>query len=146
MGLVSGVKHLKELGGPTPTINQIELHPWCQQREIVEYCKSNDIIVQAYCPLVKAKPEYFNNEVIVQVAKKHGKDSAQVLVRWSLQKGWVMVERDAISPLPKSISPGRIVSNADVYDFELTKEDMEAIDGLDQGNDGAIDWNPTRVE
>lgn len=87
----SGVRHLKKLPSPTPTINQIELHPWCQQRDIVDYCKSHNIIVQAYCPLVKAKPEYFNNKVIVGVAKKHQKDSAQVLVRWSLQKGSVSI-------------------------------------------------------
>ncbi|KAF8513844.1 NADP-dependent oxidoreductase domain-containing protein [Hysterangium stoloniferum] len=128
------VKHLeeiKEAGLETPAINQIELHPFCQQRPIVEYCAKNNIIVQAYCPLVRGK---FDNPMLQAVSKKHSKDVAQVLVRWSLQKGLV--------PLPKSSQPSRVVSNADVYDFELDNGDMEAIDALDQGKAGAISWNP----
>jgi diketogulonate reductase-like aldo/keto reductase len=83
----SGVAHLKALPSPTPAVNQIELHPWCQQREIVAYCKENNILVQAYCPLVRADEKRLGDKTVVGIAEKYGKESAQILVRWSLQKG-----------------------------------------------------------
>lgn len=94
----------------------------------MEYCQENEIVVEAYCPLVrnmKAKDPKLN-----EIAKKHGKRTGHVLIRYCLQKGWV--------PLPKSDNPERIVENANVYDFELTKEEMDMLDGLDQGEKGAI--------
>ncbi|KAF1836595.1 Aldo/keto reductase [Decorospora gaudefroyi] len=127
-----GIQHIDEIktfsGEWPPVVNQIELHPWCQQREIVEYCKQNDIVVEAYCPLVRNQKS--NDETLLSIAKKHSKEPNQVLVRWSLQKGFV--------PLPKSDTPSRIVSNADVYGFELDKEDMAKLDRLDRGANGAI--------
>ncbi|KAK6907226.1 hypothetical protein I203_101216 [Kwoniella mangroviensis CBS 8507] len=129
-----GVNHLKSLPSPKPSINQIELHPFCQQREIVKYCGENGIAVQAYSPLIRADPKRYENPVLVGLAKKYEKEVAQVLIRWSLQKGYI--------PLPKSVTPSRIKSNADVYDFELTEEDMKALDGLDEGAKGACSWNP----
>lgn len=83
------MKHLEEIreaGLETPSVNQIELHPFCQQKEIVDYCNEHDIFVQAYCPLVRGK---FDNPVLQEVARNHKKDVAQVLVRWSLQRGYV---------------------------------------------------------
>jgi len=65
---------------------------------------------------------------------QYNRDPAQIVLRWSLQKGYV--------PLPKSATPSRVRSNADLYDFELTAEDMEKLDALDKGDDGAISWNP----
>ncbi|KAK1923353.1 putative aldo-keto reductase [Papiliotrema laurentii] len=129
-----GVKHLEALPSPVPAVNQIELHPWCQQRDIVQYCESHGIVVQAYSPIVRADPARFADPVIQSLTAKHHKTPAQILIRWSLQKGYV--------PLPKSVRPERIRSNADVYGFELDKEDMAALDGLDQGSKGAITWNP----
>ncbi|KAK8861490.1 hypothetical protein IAR55_002311 [Kwoniella newhampshirensis] len=129
------VRHLEELPAPKPAINQIEVHPFYQRREIVEYCEKNGIIVQAYCPLVRADPMATENPVLLNIAKKHGKEVMHVLVRWSLQKGYI--------PLPKSVTPKRVVSNAQVYDFELDKEDMSAIDGLDRGPAGRVTWDPT---
>ncbi|KAF9808121.1 hypothetical protein IEO21_07975 [Rhodonia placenta] len=129
-----GVHHLEEIraaGLEKPAINQIELHPFCQQRPIVAYCEKNGIVVQAYCPLVRGR---FSDPVLQEVAAKYKKDVAQVLVRWSLQHGY--------SPLPKSAQPARVVSNADLYDFEIAAEDMARLDALDQGKDGAISWNP----
>ncbi|KAI0728950.1 Aldo/keto reductase [Fomitopsis betulina] len=128
-----GVKHLEEIreaGLATPAVNQIELHPFCQQRPIVEYCRERGIAVQAFCPLVRGK---FSDPVLQEVARTYKKDVAQVLVRWSLQRGF--------SPLPKSAKPERIVSNVDVYDFEISEEDMAKIDGLDRGAAGATSWN-----
>ncbi|EOA80913.1 hypothetical protein ACJQWK_09977 [Exserohilum turcicum] len=128
-----GIQHIEELAtidskDAVPAVNQIELHPWCQQREIVEYCNKHGIVVEAYCPLVRN--EKANDETIARIAKKHNKEPSQVLIRWSLQKGFV--------PLPKSDNPSRIVGNANVYDFDLDKDDMAALDALDQGAKGAI--------
>ncbi|KDR75170.1 hypothetical protein GALMADRAFT_226827 [Galerina marginata CBS 339.88] len=133
-----GVKHMeeiKEAGYELPDVNQIELHPLCQQKPIVKYCQENNIIVQAYCPIIRGR---MDNPVIQEVAIKHTRDPAQILIRWSLQKGYV--------PLPKSATPSRIRSNADVYDFELDKEDMQKLDALDLGKAGSISWNPVDAE
>ena len=106
----------------------LKLHPWCQQREITSYCASHNIIVEAYSPLVRNQKAH--DRTLVSLSKKHGKTTAQVLVRYCLQKGWV--------PLPKSDTPSRIEENADVYGFELSGEDMGVLDGLDMGREGAI--------
>ena len=109
-------------------VNQIELHPFSQQREVVDFCHKNGIIIEAYCPLVRNQKA--NDPTLKSVAEAHNKTVSQVLVRYSLQKDWV--------PLPKSSTPSRIIENADVYDFELTKDEMSTLDGLDQGSRGAI--------
>ena len=94
----------------------------------MEYCGKNDIVVEAYCPLVRNQKG--EDQTLVKIAEKHDTTPSQVLVRWSLQKGW--------SPLPKSDTPKRIKLNADVYKFELDDADMKALDDLDQGKDGSI--------
>ncbi|KAF7361761.1 hypothetical protein MVEN_00520300 [Mycena venus] len=129
-----GVHHLEEIKNANfelPTVNQIELHPLCQQKPIVDYCKANSIVVQAYCPIIRGQ---MDNEVIMKIASKRNRDPAQILLRWSLQKGYV--------PLPKSATPSRIHSNTKLYDFELSAEDMSSLDALDRGKAGAISWNP----
>lgn len=106
----------------------LKLHPWCQQREIVDYCNTHKIIVEAYSPLVRNYKA--NDSTLLDLAKRHDKTTAQVLIRYCLQKGWV--------PLPKSDTPERIVANADVYGFDLSGKDMETLDGLDEGDAGSI--------
>jgi len=133
-----GVKHLEEIrnaGLEMPSVNQIELHPLCQQRPIVSYCREHSIVVQAYCPIIRGK---IDHEVIKAVAAKFNRDPAHILLRWSLQHGFV--------PLPKSATPARIHSNTQLYDFELDEGDMEKLDGLDRGKDGSISWNPVDAE
>lgn len=130
-----GVPHLEELVSESlelPSINQIELHPFCQQRTIVEWCKAHDVIVQAYCPLTRG--ERWEHPDLKSLAEKHGKEVPHILVRWSLQMGY--------SPLPKSALPERVRSNSNVYDFELDPEDMETLNALDEGDKGAVSWNP----
>ncbi|KAK0642324.1 putative oxidoreductase C2F3.05c [Lasiodiplodia hormozganensis] len=111
-----------------PVVNQIELHPWNQQREAVKYSQSQGIVVEAYCPLVRNLKA--DDKTLLSIAEKHNKTTAQVLVRYCLQKDWV--------PLPKSDTPSRIEANADVFGFELDAKDMETLDNLDQGPWGAI--------
>ncbi|KAF5344866.1 hypothetical protein D9758_011550 [Tetrapyrgos nigripes] len=133
-----GVKHLEELreaGLPTPTVNQIELHPFDQQKPIVDYCKQHGIAIQAFCPLVRGA---FDDPTLQEVSKEYNKTPAQILVRWSIQRGF--------APLPKSSHPDRIKSNADIYNFELSDSTMAKLDALDRGDAGAIDWNPIYAE
>jgi diketogulonate reductase-like aldo/keto reductase len=131
---VHHLEEIKKAGYEQPAVNQIELHPFCQQKPIVDYCRANNIVIQAYTPLVRGRVDH---PVISEIAAKYNRDPAQLLIRWSIQKGFV--------PLPKSATPARIHSNAQVFDFELADEDMAELDGLDQGSDGAVTWNPVRV-
>lgn len=110
------------------TNGSVQLHPWSQQRVIVDYCKKHGIVVEAYSPLVRNYKA--NDPTLVGLAQKYGKTTAQILVRYSIQKEWV--------PLPKSEDPARIAANADVFDFEISADDMAVLDGLDQGSAGAI--------
>ncbi|KAG6007817.1 hypothetical protein E4U21_005537 [Claviceps maximensis] len=111
-----------------PHVNQIELHPWCQQQDIVEYCRDNNIVVAAYSPL--SCGDHLNDPKLATVASKYNKTPAQILIRYALQKRWV--------PLPKSGNDERIKQNANVFDFALSDEDMQTIDGLDRGKAGAL--------
>ncbi|KAF4457570.1 hypothetical protein F53441_620 [Fusarium austroafricanum] len=126
------VRHLEELREYAtewpPSVNQIELHPWCQQRDVVTYCQENSIVIEAYSPL--ATGTRMNDLTVQSISAKHGKTPAQVLIRYSMQKGWV--------PLPKSSKPERIQENIHVFDFALNGGDMEALDMLDKGSAGAV--------
>ncbi|TFY76982.1 hypothetical protein EWM64_g7030 [Hericium alpestre] len=133
----SGIHHLEEIENAAlelPSVNQIELHPFCQQKPIVAWCRARNIVVQAYCPLIRGRMDH---PTIVALAKKYNRDPAHILLRWSLQHGF--------SPLPKSEHKERIISNANLYDFELDGDDMAALDALDKGDEGAIQWNPIHV-
>ncbi|KAF9037800.1 Aldo/keto reductase [Hymenopellis radicata] len=127
-------RHIRELAPlPLPSVNQIELHPFCQHRALTAFCASQGIIVSAFCPLVRGTRN--EDGVIKAIAERAGKSPAQVLVRWALQKGYV--------PLPKSEREERIRENADVFgEWELSAEDMQALDGLDEGQKGSISWWP----
>ncbi|EIN09065.1 Aldo/keto reductase [Punctularia strigosozonata HHB-11173 SS5] len=134
-----GPKHLDEIkaaGLEAPSVNQVELHPFCQQKPIVEYCEKHGIVVQAYSPLVRAKR--MDNPILGELSKKYKKDPAQILIRWSLQHNLVV--------LPKSSQPSRVVSNAEVFDFNIDKDDLEKLDALDQGSKGAVTWNPVDAD
>jgi len=127
-----GKQHIEEMKefakSWPPVVNQIELHPWCQQREAVDYCRSQGIVMEAYCPLVRNQKA--DDPTLNALAKKHDRSTAQVLIRWSLQKGWVT--------LPKSDTPSRIEANADIYSFELDTGDIKTLDDLDEGEKGSI--------
>ena len=103
-----------------PMVNQLELHPRYVQREVVEYCKDRRMIVEAYSPLIRGN---FDHPVLVEIAEKYNKSVAQVLLRWSIQQGFV--------PLPKASTRERMLENADIFDFKLTEEDIEAMKALE---------------
>ncbi len=121
------VHHLEDLIADAevkPMVNQIELHPLLTQTEVREYCKQQGIQVEAWSPL--AQGELLDNEVLTQIAEKHGKSTAQVILRWDLQ--------NEVVTIPKSTKEHRIIQNADVFDFELNAEEVEKINALNQNH------------
>ncbi|KAI5203624.1 Aldo/keto reductase [Aureobasidium subglaciale] len=130
-----GVKHLQELldSKPriAPAVNQIEVHPFNTRNDITSFCQKNDIMVEAYAPLARALR--MKHPVIVELSKKYGCNPGQLLVRWSVQHGYV--------PLPKSVKKERIVQNGDIGGFEIEADDMKKMDGLDEYL--VTDWDPT---
>ena len=119
------IRHLEELrrvSGIVPAVNQIECHPLCHPKELIEYCQSNGIQVQAYAPL--ARGAYLDNDILCVLGTKYAHTPAQVGLRWAIQKG--------ISVIPKSTHPERIASNARIFDFTIDQEDMDLLDTLNQ--------------
>jgi diketogulonate reductase-like aldo/keto reductase len=109
--------------GVKPTVNQVELHPRLQQRGLREEHAELGIVTEAWSPL--AQGQVLDDPVIVEIAEEHGKTPGQVVIRWHLQLGNVVI--------PKSVTPERIVENFDVVDFHLSQAEMERIDELDAG-------------
>ena len=119
------IRHLEELrrvSGIIPAVNQIECHPLCYPKELIEYCQSNGIQVQAYAPL--ARGAYLDNDILCVLGTKYAHTPAQIGLRWAIQKG--------ISVIPKSTHPERIASNARIFDFTIDQEDMDLLDTLNQ--------------
>jgi len=130
------VKHLKELLAECsvrPAVNQVELSVGLQQSELVDYCKAEGIIVEAYTPL--AEGYFFKDPTLVEIAKKHGKSVPQIMLRWCIDYGTV--------PLTKSVHADRIKSNIDIFDFKLDEQDMKKLKTLDQNYRN--NWDPTNV-
>jgi len=107
----------------TPAINQIELHPLLNQAEMRAVNAENNVVTEAYGPLGVGR--LLDHPAVTAIAEAHGKTPAQALIRWSIQLGNVVI--------PRSATPERIVSNLDVFDFELSDEEMASLNGLDEG-------------
>ena len=109
----------------SPQINQIELHPMMQQKDICRYCTDNNIQIMAYSPLARMDKRLINNTVLVEIAKHHNKNVPQIILRWDIQHGYI--------PIPESSTEKHIISNINIFDFELSDDEMNAIDALDCG-------------
>jgi 2,5-diketo-D-gluconate reductase A len=120
---VEDLERLAEETATTPAVNQIELHPRFQQRELRAYHAEHGIATEAWSPL--AQGAVLEEEAIVAIAEAHGKTAAQVVLRWHLQLDNVVI--------PKSVTPERIRANFDLFDFELSGEEMAAVEELDRG-------------
>jgi 2,5-diketo-D-gluconate reductase A len=110
--------------GVTPAINQVELHPYLQQVSLREFHAEHGIATEAWSPL--AQGALLDDPVVVKIAEAHGKTPAQVVLRWHVQIGNVVI--------PKSVTPERIRANIEVFDFELGGDELTAIEGLDRGH------------
>lgn len=130
---------LLEIASIVPAVNQIEFHPQLVQPELRAYCREQGIQTEAWSPLIQGA--IFDDQVIGGIAEKYGVNAAQVVLRWDLQHGVVTI--------PKSIHPERIASNASLFDFELSAQDMDVLNALDIGRRngpdpdefGSRDWN-----
>ena len=109
--------------GVTPAINQVELHPMFQQEELRRFHAEHDIATEAWSPL--GQGAVLDDEVVGRIADEHGRTPAQIVLRWHLQLGNVVI--------PKSVTPSRIEENFDLFDFELDQEQMQAVEELDRG-------------
>ncbi|SFP89395.1 aldo/keto reductase [Salibacterium halotolerans] len=118
-------QHLEELmkiAKVKPMVNQVEFHPRLFQKDLLEYCQTHDIQLEAWRPL--GQGDLLDADPVQRIAEKHGKKPAQVLIRWSMENNVITI--------PKSVTPERIKSNAEVFDFALDAEDLQAIDGLNE--------------
>ena len=119
---IDNLKELEDKFEVIPAANQVEFHPYHYQKDLLEYCNSKNIIIEAYSPLVHAKR--MDEERLVAISEEIGKTPAQILIRWAMQRGMVV--------LPKSINEGRIVENFSVFDFEISDSLMKRLDNLDE--------------
>jgi 2,5-diketo-D-gluconate reductase A len=123
------IAHLERLAAESvvvPAVNQIELHPYFQNREVAAYGREHGIVTEAWAPI--AQGGVLDDPALIEIAERYRKSVAQVVLRWHIQHGNVV--------FPKSVTPERIRENFAIFDFELERADLEAIDGLDRGEAG----------
>ena len=106
-----------------PAVNQVETHPFCQQIESAKFMKENNVQIESWGPFAEGRNNMFKNKVLVSLAEKYNKSVAQVILRWLTQRGVVVI--------PKSVHKERIIENFNIFDFELSQEDMDKIAELD---------------
>lgn len=117
-----------------PMVNQIEYHPGFMQKELVDFCKKNNILVEAWSPIGRGR--VLDNELLIELSKKYNRTVANLCLRWCLQNDVV--------PLPKSVTPERIRENINLFDFEISSEDMEKINSM--GIYGFSGHNPDEID
>jgi 2,5-diketo-D-gluconate reductase A len=132
---VSQLKQIIDATGVVPSINQIELHPRFQQKELAAYHEEQGIITESWSPL--GQGTLLHDPTLSELAQKHGKTAAQVVIRWHLDRGYIVI--------PKSVTPSRIRENFDVFDFSLDADDLAKIAALDR-KDGRIGPDPETAD
>ena len=105
-----------------PMVNQVECHPYLVQQPLIDFCHSYNIVYEAWSPIMRGKVN--DIPLLIKLSEKHHKSPVQIVLRWDLQKGVVTI--------PKSVHLERIQHNCNIFDFELTPEDIDLIDALDQ--------------
>lgn len=118
------IRRIEDETGVLPAVNQLELHPAYQQRDVREFHRDKDILVECYSPLGGKESNLLEDSTIVEIAERHSKSPAQVMIKWHLEQNLV--------PLPKSSKPERAKENFDVWDFVLNSDEIALIDGLDR--------------
>lgn len=132
--LIRHLQKLERVARVQPMVNQFEYHPWCHDDELVNYCTSKGILVQAYSSLARAEPDLWSYPKLQELSQKYQKSKSQILLRWGLQKGCVI--------LPKSNSVDRVRENADL-DFEISSEDMLDLDRFHSNRRTC--WDPNTI-
>lgn len=116
-----------------PMVNQVECHPFTQQSGMLDLCRNEDIQLEAWAPFAEGKNEIFSNPLLRDIALSHGKTVGQVILRWNVQRGVVVI--------PKSVRHERIVENSEIFDFNLSEDEMSLIAGLDTGKALIFDYD-----
>ncbi len=111
----------------TPHVNQVEIHPFYQQSKAIQEMKNLGVLPEGWAPFAEGRNDIFRHKLLTAIGKKYGKTPAQVILRWDIQRG--------VAVVPKSSKPARIRENYDIWDFELTTEEMKQIGGMDQGRE-----------
>ena len=131
--------NLELMSNVKPALNQIEVSPWYQEDDAVKFAQQQDIQVEAWAPFAEGKHDIFTNETIAEIGKKYGKANGQVILRWLLQRGIVVI--------PKSVHKARMAENFDIFDFELTADDMAKMSSLDKNESQFFDHrDPAAIE
>ena len=128
---ITDLQQLLDETGVVPAVNQVELHPLHQRREVVAFCTEHGIAVEAWGPLSQGKSDLLERAEVVDAAKAHDKTPAQVVLRWHLQQGRIV--------FPKTVRRERMIENARLFDFELSAEEMAGIDSLEAGTNFGAD-------
>jgi 2,5-diketo-D-gluconate reductase A len=131
--------HLDRLAANSPTmpaVNQVEVHPYFANERVREYGRAHAIATEAWSPIAQGR--VLDDEIIGRIGAAHGKTPAQVVLRWHIQRGDIV--------FPKSVSPERMTSNFEIFDFSLDDDDMNAISGLDRGEAGRTGPNPDEFD
>ena len=133
------LKDLELYNEVKPVVNQIEVNPWYQQKSEVDFNQSEDVKVEAWAPFAEGKHDIFTNETIAAIGQKYGKSNGQVMLRWLLQRGIIVI--------PKSVHKERIAENIDVFNFVLTDDEMKTMATLDKKESQFFDHrDPTTIE
>lgn len=131
--------NLELMSNVKPALNQIEVSPWFQEDNAVKFNQQQNIQTEAWAPFAEGKHNVFNNETIANIGKKYGKANGQVILRWLIQRGIVAI--------PKSVHKTRMAENFDVFDFELSADDMKTMNSLDKNESQFFDHrDPVAIE
>ena len=128
------IRHLKELfnyANIKPVVNQVEFSPYLYQKELQDFGESNDILIEAYTPLTRGKK--LKDPELIKIADRYKKSTAQILIKWAIQVNTIV--------LPKSVTKGRIIENADIFDFEISDDDLTLLNGFNENF--RTSWDPT---
>lgn len=129
---IGHLEELKKTAKIMPMVNQVEIHPQSSKNDMLSYCEENNIQLVAWSPIMRGK--LFSNELMINLAEKYKKTIAQIILRWHFQRG--------VIPIPKSSNEERIKENLNIFDFELSINDMKSIDLLNEGNNVSVSGVP----
>ena len=126
------LEELKKIAKIMPMVNQVEIHPQSSKSDMLRYCEANNIQLVAWSPIMRGK--LFSNELMLDLSEKYKKTIAQIILRWHIQRG--------VIPIPKSSNEGRVKENLSVFDFEISSDDINIINSLNEGDNISVSGVP----
>lgn len=129
---IGHIEELKKTAEIMPMVNQVEIHPQSSKSDMLRYCEANNIQLVAWSPIMRGK--LFSNELMLDLSEKYKKTIAQIILRWHIQRG--------VIPIPKSSNEGRVKENLSVFDFEISSDDINIINSLNEGDNISVSGVP----